>query len=170
MHTHTVYIAMGANTGDKIANCRKALATLDQSDFFSIEARSEWYVSEPVDYPFHYGDEDWFLNGALKGESRLGPDDLLALLKRIEQKAGRVFDSVRNGPRPLDLDIIFYDDFVMDSETLTIPHPRMHQRGFVLKPICDIDEKYRHPLLAKSMQYLWDHLDVNQKKLRKWRS
>ena len=86
----------------------------------------------------------------------LDPFELLKKLKSIEPDAGRVDDPIRFGPRILDLDIILYDDLVTNCSELIIPHPRMHKRRFVLRPICDIDPEIVHPVLKKEMQDLLD--------------
>ena len=88
----------------------------------------------------------------------LDPFQLLNTLNAIERRAGRRIDKIRFGPRVLDMDIIFYDQLVIHSTKLIIPHPRMHKRRFVLQPICDIDPEIIHPILKKNMQYLLDSL------------
>jgi 2-amino-4-hydroxy-6-hydroxymethyldihydropteridine diphosphokinase len=91
----------------------------------------------------------------------LDPFQLLGTLNAIQRRAGRIVDEIRFGPRVLDMDIILYDDLVIHSAELIIPHPRMHKRHFVLKPICDIDPGIIHPILKKNMQYLLNSLNDN---------
>jgi 2-amino-4-hydroxy-6-hydroxymethyldihydropteridine diphosphokinase len=146
--THTVYIAIGSNLGDKLSNCRKGIELLEKSGI-TIVTCSHFYKTEPVDY----ADQDWFINAAVKAETDFAPLQLLKALKSIEKEVGRV-ETVRFGPRILDMDIIFYDDVIMDDSGLTIPHPRMHKRRFVLTPICDIDADIVHPALKQTMAEL----------------
>ena len=139
----TAYIAIGSNLGDKRKNCAMGIDALDQIREITVTARAGIYKTAPVDYT----DQDWFVNTAVRVETDLSPDDLLIRLKQIERDAGRDKRGVRFGPRVLDLDIIFYDDLVIRTEDLDIPHPRMHKRRFVLRPICDIDPSAIHPTL-----------------------
>jgi 2-amino-4-hydroxy-6-hydroxymethyldihydropteridine diphosphokinase len=148
--SHIAYLSVGSNLGDKLENCRSGIAAMTRSANIRLIDQSPIYRTEPVDYR----DQDWFVNYAVKIETDLDPISLLNILKSIEQKAGRVPHAVRFGPRVLDLDIIFYDDVVQNDSRLTIPHPRMHKRRFVLKPICDIDPDINHPVLQQSMRYL----------------
>jgi 2-amino-4-hydroxy-6-hydroxymethyldihydropteridine diphosphokinase len=96
----------------------------------------------------------------------LAPLELLEALQRLQHRAGRRPGGMRFGPRLLDLDIIFYGALVMDSARLTIPHPRMHQRRFVLQPICDIDPAVRHPVFGRSVQALLDDIDPEGQEIR----
>ena len=106
------------------------------------------------------------MNYVVEIETTLNPLPLLELLKSIEGEAGRSNNKIRYGPRILDLDIIFFDDIVMDTPQLVIPHPRMHKRRFVLKPICDIDPGIIHPVLLKSVQSLLDGLGEEHQRIR----
>jgi 2-amino-4-hydroxy-6-hydroxymethyldihydropteridine diphosphokinase len=152
---HTAYLSVGSNLADKLENCRSGIAALTRSPGIRLVAQSRIYRTEPVDYL----DQDWFINYAVKIETDLTPDELLKHIKSIEQAAGRKQNAVRFGPRILDLDILLFDDVVRDEPGLTIPHPRMHKRRFVLRPICDIDPEIIHPILRRSMQVLLDNLD-----------
>ncbi|MBU4259294.1 MAG: 2-amino-4-hydroxy-6-hydroxymethyldihydropteridine diphosphokinase [Proteobacteria bacterium] len=154
MEKHTAYISIGSNIGDKLLNCQKGISALTKSGRSVIIGQSNFYKTEPADYT----DQDWFVNSAVKIETTLDPFQLLYELKIIEKHAGRTEDPIRYGPRILDLDVIFYDDIVINSSKLIIPHPEMHKRRFVLKPICDIDSKLVHPVLKMDMQYLLDNL------------
>ncbi len=158
MKKHIAYISVGSNSGDKLENCRKGIAALIQSGSTVIQARSRIYKTDPVDYR----DQDWFVNIALKVETVLDPFQLLNQLKSIQHRAGRTVDPIRFGPRILDMDIVLYDDLVMNSPELIVPHPRMHKRRFVLMPICDIDPEIIHPVIKKSMRYLLDSLNDEQ--------
>jgi 2-amino-4-hydroxy-6-hydroxymethyldihydropteridine diphosphokinase len=101
----------------------------------------------------------------VKIETTLDPFQLLYELKIIEKDAGRTEDQIRYGPRILDLDIIFYDNIVIKSSELIIPHPKMHKRRFILKPICDIKPKFIHPVLKMDMQYLLNNLDDKEQRV-----
>lgn len=155
METHTAYISVGSNIGDKLSNCQKGIAELTRSDRSRLMAQSQFYSTEPVDYE----DQDWFVNAAVKIETRLNPFELLKTLKSIEREAGRTAESIRFGPRILDLDLILYDDLVINTAELVVPHPRMHKRRFVLQPICDIDPAIVHPIIKKRLRDLLESLD-----------
>ena len=160
MQTHTVLISAGSNIGDKSGNCKKGISALIRTESAVLLKESKLYKTEPVDYT----DQDWFVNCAVKISTPLEPLELLTEIKRIESEAGRKKDAVRFGPRVLDLDIIFFDDRVIESDNLIIPHPRMHQRRFVLMPICDIDPNIVHPVFKKSIRTLLAELyDSGQK-------
>jgi 2-amino-4-hydroxy-6-hydroxymethyldihydropteridine diphosphokinase len=161
MKKHTAYISIGSNIGDKILNCQKGISALTKSGRCVIIGQSNFYKTEPVDYT----DQDWFLNSVVKTETTLDPFQLLYELKIIEKNAGRPEDQIRYGPRILDLDIIFYDHIAINSSELIIPHPKMHKRGFVLKPICDINPKFIHPVLKVDMQYLLNNLDDKEQRV-----
>jgi len=152
---HTAYICVGSNLGSKLENCRQGIAELSRGEASRLVDQSPVYQTEPVDYK----DQDWFVNYVVKIETVLQPLVLLDRLKSIEDAAGRTRDSVRFGPRVLDLDIVFYDDMVMDHPRLVIPHPRMHERRFVLKPVCDIDPHINHPVFHRTVQSLLEDLD-----------
>ncbi len=157
---HIAYISVGSNIGDKLANCQKGVTSLAEAGRSRILAQSRIYATEPVDYE----DQDWFINMVVKLETFLDPYQLLDHIENIQRTAGRIQDPIRFGPRILDLDIVLYDDRVIESERLVIPHPRMHKRRFVLKPICDIDPCIIHPVLKKEMRALLKRLgDENQK-------
>ena len=101
----------------------------------------------------------------VKLETSHDPYELLDQIESIQRAAGRIKDPIRFGPRILDLDIILYDDRIIDSERLVVPHPRMHKRRFVLKPICDIDPSIIHPVLKKEMQFLLKCLGDDKQKV-----
>ncbi|MFZ5565252.1 MAG: 2-amino-4-hydroxy-6-hydroxymethyldihydropteridine diphosphokinase [Thermodesulfobacteriota bacterium] len=152
---HVAYISMGSNMGERAANCARAVEILAATDGVRVIGRSRLFSTEPVDYT----DQQWFVNGVVKVETTLSPPELLARLKEIERRAGRTASAVRFGPRVLDLDIVLFDDMVMEADGLVIPHPRMHRRRFVLGPFCDIDPEVVHPVLKQSMRQLYEGLD-----------
>ena len=152
---HTVYISVGANLGDKLDNCRKGVRALTQFRDIVLQSQSRIYQTAPVDYT----EQDWFVNFVIKITTTLDPHALLKRIQQVQVQAGRAKDTVRFGPRLLDLDILLFDDLVLASPNLTIPHPRMHKRRFVLVPMCDIDPELLHPQLQQTMQSLLDGLD-----------
>ena len=165
MKDHIVLISAGSNIGDKSKNCRKGISALIRMKSAVLLKESKFYKTEPVDYR----DQDWFVNCAVKISTPLEPVELLTEIKRIESEAGRKKDAVRFGPRVLDLDIIFFDDQIIDQkielDNLIIPHPRMHQRRFVLMPMCDIDPSIIHPVFKKSIRILLAELDNSGQKV-----
>jgi len=165
MDIHTAYIGAGSNMGDKLLNCKNGISALTTTRNVLEKVWSRFYKTEPVDYK----NQDWFVNVVVKVETTLAPVELLKRLKAIEREAGRVDGAIRFGPRVLDLDIILYDDLVMNSWELVVPHPRMHKRRFVLRPICDIDPTIVHPVFKKEMQALLDVLDENDQRIVEYR-
>ena len=150
-----IYIALGTNLGDRLANLHTAI------DSFAPELR---VTKESTIYetpPWEYEDQPAFLNMVIEAETDLDPRALLDFLKKRESELGRV-KNFRNGPRHIDLDIIFYDDLVLSEVNLTIPHPRLHERAFVLVPLADLAPKFEHPLLKKSITSLLKDVDCNE--------
>ena len=162
---HTAYICAGSNLGNRLKKCRKGIAELTHGETSRLIDQSPVYKTEPVDYK----DQDWFVNYVVKIATLLDPLPLLRKLKSIEQSAGRTRDSVRFGPRVLDLDIILYDDMVMDLPQLVIPHPRMHKRRFVLKPVCDIDPHISHPVFHCTMQSLLEKINEEGQRIAEYK-
>jgi 2-amino-4-hydroxy-6-hydroxymethyldihydropteridine diphosphokinase len=155
MFSHTAFVGVGSNLGQKQDNCLGGIAALTTGGHSRLLDQSRLYRTEPVDYM----DQDWFVNCAVRIETRLGPFELLAVLQDIQKQAGRAQDAIRFGPRVLDMDIIFYDAVVIDHPDLTLPHPRMHLRRFVLKPLCDMDPTLRHPILNRTVRQLLDSIE-----------
>jgi len=155
---HTFYISIGSNIGNKLKNCQNGIRALIKPGLSCLKNQSPFYSTEPVDYE----NQDWFINAVIKIQSVSDPFQLLCEIKSIQHNAGRISDLVRYGPRVLDLDILLCGDLVINSSGLVIPHPRMHKRRFVLKPMCDIDPTVVHPVLKKDMQYLLDNLGDGQ--------
>jgi len=165
MDDQTAFISVGSNLGHKLQNCRKAIAVLTTSRNCCLIDQSRIYQTEPVDYR----DQDWFVNYVVKIKTLLDPFALLETLKGIEREAGRKSNTVRFGPRVIDLDIILYDTMVVNTKHLEIPHPRMHKRRFVLKPICDIDPDIIHPVFQRTMQSLLDTIDADGQRLTEYK-
>src|SRR3989344_3892386 len=134
-----VYVGLGSNKGDRLENMRAALKFL--APHMEVAKVSRVYESMPM----YKEDQDLFLNAALHGRTQLTPQGLFTRVKEIEQAVGRT-KSESNGPREIDIDILLYDDLVHESEELTIPHPRMHERLFVIVPLEEISPLVEHPI------------------------
>ena len=159
--THQVFVSVGSNLGDKIENCRKGIKALLADGSSVLVKSSSFYRTSPVDYK----DQDWFVNLVVKIETSLGPHALLNKIQGIEKAVGRKANTVRFGPRVIDLDIVLFGDRVIQTEKLEVPHPRMHKRRFVLKPICDIEPSMVHPVLGKDMLSLLESLQDSEQKI-----
>jgi 2-amino-4-hydroxy-6-hydroxymethyldihydropteridine diphosphokinase len=144
-----VYLALGSNLGDRAGNLRRALQTL--SEQLTIDAVSPCYETEPA----YVLDQPRFYNLACRAATDLAPLDLLHDLKRLETALGRE-PGLRFGPRVIDLDLLFYNDLILDSAELTLPHPRLHERAFVLVPLADIAPGLVHPVLGLTIAALRD--------------
>lgn len=155
MIEHTVYLSIGSNLGDKLENCRESIRRLGENSRISVDGVSKFYATAPVDYL----DQDSFVNAAVRICTDFEPLELLGVLQGIQRQMGQFEKDVRFGPRIIDLDIIFYDQLILDTGVLIIPHPRMHKRGFVLVPLCDIDELFLHPVLGKTLEALLAQLE-----------
>jgi 2-amino-4-hydroxy-6-hydroxymethyldihydropteridine diphosphokinase len=156
----TAYIALGANEGDRLANLERAVKIL--REITTVEAISPIYETEPMGY----ADQPWFLNAAARVISLLFPLELLHELQSIEASLGKA-TPFANGPRTLDLDLLLYDDLVQASVDLDLPHPRMHERRFVLTPLADIAADAKHPTMGKTIGELLAVLPV-EPIVRKW--
>nr|HID59330.1 2-amino-4-hydroxy-6-hydroxymethyldihydropteridine diphosphokinase [Desulfobacterales bacterium] len=147
---HTAYIGIGSNLGNKKRNCLNGIEAIEGDHECCVETKSPLYLTEPVDFE----DQAWFVNGVIKICTCLDPVGLLNRLKGIEKKAGRVSSGIKFGPRILDLDILFFDELILNTEYLTLPHPRLHKRRFVLRPLFDIEPDLIHPVLKKNIRTL----------------
>jgi 2-amino-4-hydroxy-6-hydroxymethyldihydropteridine diphosphokinase len=147
MNGHIVYLALGTNLGNRLANLRTALSALPPQ--MTVVAKSRIYETPP----WGYTEQDAFLNQVVKAETYLEPQPLLKHIKRLETALGRA-PTFPNGPRLIDIDILFYDDLVLDTPSLVIPHPRLHERAFVLVPLNDIAPELTHPALKKTVREL----------------
>lgn len=136
----TAYIALGANLGDPVATVNAAFTALEALPQSTLTARSALYRTAPVGIE----DQPEFINAAARIETALAPEALLDALLAIEQDFGRI-RALRNGPRTLDLDVLLYDDQVLDTPRLILPHPRLHLRAFVLYPLADVAPDLRIP-------------------------
>ena len=148
-----LYLALGSNLGDRFANLLAAIAALPPS----IRVLNQSPVYETP--PWGLASQPPFLNMTLKGGTQLEPRALLAHLKKLETRLGRQ-PAVRWGPRLIDLDILFYDELILDTPGLTIPHPHLHERAFVLVPLADLAPELVHPVFGISVSRLVAGLDT----------
>jgi 2-amino-4-hydroxy-6-hydroxymethyldihydropteridine diphosphokinase len=147
----TVFLALGSNVGDRAAQLRRAIDLLSPT-LTNIQVAPFW--DNP---PMYYEDQNMFLNTALRAQTTLSPQELFAFVKQTEKNVGRI-ERFRNGPREIDIDILFYDDVLFTSEALTIPHPRIAEREFVLEPLAQIAPDFLHPFLHKTIAQLYKEL------------
>jgi 2-amino-4-hydroxy-6-hydroxymethyldihydropteridine diphosphokinase len=153
MKEHTVYLALGSNLGDRLANLKQAIDSLTPQ--MEVRAKSSVYETPP----WGYEDQPKFLNQVVKAKTYLDPEPLLKHLKRLEVALGRQV-SFPNGPRLIDMDILFYDELILNTSLLVIPHPRLQERGFVLLPLMELNPDLVHPLSKKSIRELVAGCDV----------
>jgi 2-amino-4-hydroxy-6-hydroxymethyldihydropteridine diphosphokinase len=144
-----VYLGLGSNLGEKETNIKGALTHIVKLG--KVTKVSPLYLTEPVGV----SDQDWFLNCVVEIETEVDPKTLLSKLKSIERKLGRK-KTVKNGPRSIDIDILFYGSDILTTKTLTIPHPLLQDRLFVLQPLIDLNPCFLHPVLHKTIQELYD--------------
>lgn len=142
-----VYLALGTNQGDRLQNLRRAVQLLESA--VHVTRRSAVYETAP----WGVTDQPDFLNMAVEGHTKLAPFELLDALKQIERAMGRQ-ETIRYGPRVIDLDILLYDDLILQTERLEIPHARMAERAFVLIPLQDIAPNLVHPRLQRAVREL----------------
>ncbi len=150
------FIALGSNLGDRLGHLRGALAGLRDQSSVDLLRWSDAYETAPVGFIA----QDPFLNAAAEIRTTLPPEDLLGRLMELERQAGRV-RADRWGPRTLDLDLLLYDDLVIQTPEMTLPHPRMHERWFVLQPLAAIAPDQRHPTLMLTIAQLLKRIPVD---------
>jgi 2-amino-4-hydroxy-6-hydroxymethyldihydropteridine diphosphokinase len=149
----TVYIGIGSNLGDRGENCIRAIELLEQRGIL-VKKKSSLYETKP----WGMKNQPLFLNMAIEIETALSPRELLKILKEMEKEIGREPTS-RWGPRIIDLDILLFNADVVDEDNLSIPHPLMHERDFVLQPLSEIAPDAEHPVLHKSIRELMLQLE-----------
>jgi 2-amino-4-hydroxy-6-hydroxymethyldihydropteridine diphosphokinase len=149
------YLSLGSNVGDRVAHLRDAIARLESIG--RVVSVSSFYETEPVEVT----DQPWFLNCAVGLETALTAEQLMARLLQIEQEMGRRRIQ-KKGPRTIDIDILLFDDLILDSPDVTIPHPAMQKRRFVLEPLAEIAAEARHPGIKKTIRELLEELPAGQ--------
>ena len=140
------YISIGSNLGDREENCRQAIKLLKENGI-AVKKQSSMYETEP----WGIKDQPKFINMAVEAETDKKPEELLRVLKEIEKEIGRT-ETTKWGPRIIDLDILFYDDLILKIPGIEIPHPLLHEREFVLKPLCEITPDKKHPVTGKTVR------------------
>jgi len=154
MDEHNVYLSLGSNMGNRAANLKEAILSL--SPQMEVQAKSNVYETPP----WGYTEQAKFLNQAVKAKTYVEPLPLLKHLKRLEVALGRQA-SFQYGPRLIDIDILFYDDLVLESPELVLPHPHVHERAFVLMPLLDIAPDLVHPVKGKTIRELIAFCDIS---------
>lgn len=152
-----VYLSLGSNVGDRAANLRDAITRL--GELGEVVAASSFYETEPVEFTA----QPWFLNCAVKLDTEKMPKQLLSGIFDIEQQMGRRRRrEQKKGPRTIDIDILLFGNSIVDTKGLTVPHPAMHERRFVLEPLAEIAADVRHPGFKKTICELRDALPAGQ--------
>ncbi len=151
MYLHKAYVSLGSNLGDRVKYLQQAVLAMHAIRETHVAMLSRVYETDPVGYT----DQPLFLNACAALITSLSPIQIVDALLSIEDTLGRI-RTFRNGPRTIDLDLLLYDDYVIDLRpSVTVPHPRMHERAFVLLPLCDVSADAEHPKLHKSIVELY---------------
>lgn len=152
------YIGIGSNLGDKVRNCREAIERIGAAEENKLVGRSSLYRTEP------WGNEkqDWFVNAVIAIRTSFDPDGLLQHLKNVEEQLEKKKEE-RWGPRNIDLDILFFNDEILETPSLTVPHPFLHLRRFVLVPLQEICPDFIHPQLKLSVRELLERTNDEKK-------
>ena len=153
---HTAFLALGSNMGDKEAYLNMAVEALGKYPLIKVQKVSTFISTEP----YGYTQQDTFLNGACMIRTTFSPEELLDVCQSIENDARRV-RVIHWGPRTLDVDVLFYDDAIIATERLNVPHPDMANRDFVLKPMAEIAPWWGHPVTHKTMQQMLRELEAS---------
>ncbi len=160
MMKHTAYLGIGSNLGDQLKNVGEAIRLLEDHQLIKVVCLSHFYETEPLTLKGER--QNWYTNCALKIRTSLNPVRLFHLMQDIEKLLGRV-RSHRWAPRAIDLDLLFFDDEIIRTKHLTIPHPGLHHRRFVLKPLAEIAPNLVHPIKGLPVKTLLKNLDDNKK-------
>lgn len=155
---YTAFLSIGSNVGEKVKNLDNAVRHMAEHDHMSVLGVSAYYKTEPQNFT----DQDWFINAAVKIRTDLEPLSLLDVLKDLETDLDKDGKPFRFGPRKIDLDIIYFEDRIYQSSRLEIPHPRMHERCFVLVPLCDIGPEICHPVFGLTPDVLLNKIEKQE--------
>lgn len=151
-----VYLSLGSNLGDRVGYVQQATSLLSAHPEINIVATSSFYESEP----WLMATDNWFVNAVVQISTTLSPEDLLNECQRIETQLGRPADrSGKYTDRTIDIDIIFYDNLIINNERLTIPHKHFHKRVFMLVPMLEIAEDFVHPFFGTTVESLFDAIE-----------
>lgn len=156
MNPETVFIGFGSNLGDRREYCDRAIALMRLLPLSQVTGVSSYYESEPIDPDNRLG-PTWFYNGVVRLDTSVPPIRLLDILHETERALGRNEED-RAGPRTIDFDILFVGQHIIQEPALTVPHPRLHLRRFVLEPLVEIDPDWMHPVLHRSVKALLSSL------------
>ena len=148
------YISIGSNLGDREENCRQAINLIEKNGIV-VKKQSRMYETEP----WGIKDQPKFINMAIEAETDKKPEEIIRVLKKIEKEIGRT-ETTKWGPRVIDLDILFYDDLILKISGLEIPHPLLHEREFVLKPLCEIVPDKKHPVTGETVKEMFKNLSA----------
>ncbi|HEX8926095.1 MAG TPA: 2-amino-4-hydroxy-6-hydroxymethyldihydropteridine diphosphokinase [Terriglobales bacterium] len=159
----TVYISLGSNIGDREANLAEAVRRL--RDLGTVTRVSSLYETEPVEFL----NQPWFLNCVVELQTEKMPRNLLSTMLEIERTMGRR-RTIAKGPRTIDLDLLLFGGSVVETSALTVPHPAMHERRFVLEPLAEIAPEARHPVLQRSVREMLNSLPKGSPAVRKFSS
>jgi len=158
---HTAYIGIGSNLGDQVHNIRDAVRLLEDHPLIRVLAISHFYETEPM--TLNGEKQNWYTNCAIKIKTTLNPIRLFHVMQDIETLMGREHSGQRWSPRCIDLDLLFFDDEIIRTKHLVIPHPGLHLRRFVLKPLSEIAPNLKHPIKGVAVKNLLRDLDDNKK-------
>lgn len=151
-----VYLSLGSNLGDRIGHLQQATSLLSAVPEINIVATSSFYESEP----WHMDSENWFVNAIVQITTTLSPENLLKECQRIEFQLGRKRDLTKGYiDRTIDIDILFYDNLIINTPELTIPHKFFHKRAFLLVPMLEIAQDFVHPLFNETISKIYDELE-----------
>lgn len=151
-----VYLSLGSNLGDRVGYIQQATSLLSSHPDINIVATSSFYETEP----WEMDSENWFVNAVIQITTTLTPEKLLDECQRIENQLGRKpHNGEKYSDRTIDIDIIFYDKLILNTERLTIPHKHFHKRVFMLVPMLEIAEDFVHPFFGKTVESLYEAID-----------
>jgi 2-amino-4-hydroxy-6-hydroxymethyldihydropteridine diphosphokinase len=150
-----VYLSLGSNLADRDANLQTAIAKL--GEIGNVVGVSSFYETEPIELTA----QPWFLNCAVKFETEKMPRQLMSAILNLEQSMGRQRKK-KKGPRTIDIDVLLFGSSIIEIPSLTVPHPRLHERRFVLEPLAEIAPDARHPVFKRTVRELRDALPAGQ--------